>query len=364
MRPRLKRSIVKIESPDGDVILMQNTGGDVRVGRPDSAERELLTSLDGSHGIEALKKRFGVESVVDTLASLTALGLVEDAAEEDGLDEAVRERYDRQLRYLADVTTPQGPTPTNCQEKLAGSRVAIFGTGGLGGRVAWELASIGVGELRLLDGDRVELSNLNRQIQYTESQVGLLKVECLADRLRSFNSAIKVEPIAERIEGEERLAEFIDGVDLLIDAADWPAHVVEHWCNSACFSTGVPYIAMSHFPPVARIGPLYVPGVTGCFSCQEIAYRREYPLFDVAIEQRRGQPSPAPTLGPACGVTAGLVATEVMHHLTGVTAPMTLGRGYALDLRTMAFETYDVTPEPGCPICSTLGGPVGVGAAA
>jgi bacteriocin biosynthesis cyclodehydratase domain-containing protein len=308
-----------------------------------------------------LEQRFGVEKVADALAGLGKIGLVEDAAEEDALAENVRERYDRQLRYLADVTTAEGPTPRTCHEKLANSRVAVFGTGGLGGRVAWELASIGIGELRLLDGDRVELSNLNRQIQYTESQVGLLKVESLTDRLRSFNSAIKVEPIAERIEGEERLAEFIDGVDLLVDAADWPAHVVEHWCNSACFATGVPYIAMSHFPPIARVGPLYVPGVTGCFACQVAGYRREYPLFDVAIEQRRGQPSPAPTLGPACGVTAGLVATEVMHHLTGVTAPMTLGRGYALDLRTMDFETYEVTPEPGCPVCSSS---AGVGTAA
>jgi bacteriocin biosynthesis cyclodehydratase domain-containing protein len=364
MRPRLKRSIVKIEAPDGDVILMQNVGDDVRVGKPDSSERELLDALDGTQSREEMGRRFGDQIVDETLVALGEMGLLEDAAEEDCLGDEVRERYDRQLRYLADVRAADGPTPRECQEKLADSRVAVFGTGGLGGRVAWELASIGIGELRLLDGDRVELSNLNRQIQYTESQIGLLKVECLADRLRSFNSRVKVEPVAERVEGKERLAEWIEGVDLLIDAADWPAHVVEHWCNEACFESGVPYIGMSHFPPVARIGPLYVPGVTGCFSCQEIGYRREYPLFDMAIEQRRGQPSPAPTLGPACGATAGLVATEVMHHLTGVTEPMTLGRGYALDLRTMAFETYEVTPEPGCPVCSAQGGPVGVGAAA
>ena len=49
---------------------------------------------------------------------------------------------------------------------------------------------------------------------------------------------------------------------------------------------------MSHFPPIARVGPLYVPGVTGCFACQEIAYRREYPLFDAAIEQRAGETEP------------------------------------------------------------------------
>jgi molybdopterin-synthase adenylyltransferase len=352
MRPRLKRSIVKIDAPDGDLILMRDNGADVLVGSPDDGERELLAALDGTRPLEELSRRFGDDTIEETLALLVDMEVIEDAEEEDRLDTTVRERYDRQLRYLAEVRSVDGPTPTECQERLASSKVAVFGAGGLGGRVAWELASIGVGTLRLLDGDRVELSNLNRQIQYTEAQVGLLKVECLAGRLRSFNSSIVVEPVAERIEDPVRLAEFIDGVDLLIDAADWPAHEVEHWCNEACFDAGIPYIAMSHFPPVARIGPLYVPGVTGCFACQETQYRREYPLFDIAIEQRRGQPSSSPTLGPACGVTAGLIGAEVLHFLTGVCEPRTLGRGYALDLRTMEFETYDVEPEPDCPVCA------------
>jgi bacteriocin biosynthesis cyclodehydratase domain-containing protein len=354
MKPRLKRSIVAIDAPDGDLILMRDTGGDVRVSGPDPGERELLAALDGSHPVDELRERFGGDEVGCVLTLMGDFGLIEDAAEEERLSAATRERFDRQLRYLADVGTSGGPTPTECQERLAKSKVAVFGAGGLGGRVAWELASIGVGELRLIDGDRVELSNLNRQIQYTEAQIGLLKVECLAARLRAFNSTTEVVPIADRIEGETELTEFIQGADLLVDAADWPAHVVEHWCNSACFEAGIPYIAMSHFPPIARIGPLYVPGRTGCFACQEAAYRREYPLFDVAIDQRRGQQSPAPTLGPACGVTAGLVATEVMHFLTGVAEPTTLGTGLALDLRTMTFDSYEVVPEPGCPVCGGL----------
>jgi hypothetical protein len=57
-------------------------------------------------------------------------------------------------------------------------------------------------------------------------------------------------------------------------AADRPAHEIERWVNAACFAEGVPYITMSHFPPFARIGPLYVPGETGCFNCQQLAYRR------------------------------------------------------------------------------------------
>jgi bacteriocin biosynthesis cyclodehydratase domain-containing protein len=360
MNPRLKHSIMSVEAPGGDLILMRTAHEDVRISHPDGSERALLRALDGTHPLEELNERFGAAEVTQTVEALQALGLVEDASREAELPEPLRERFDRQLRYLSDISLG-GPDAVECQEILAASRIAVFGTGGLGGRVAWELASIGIGEMWLIDGDRVEVSNLNRQIQYTEAEVGLLKVECLASRIRSFNSRTKVVPFAERVESEERLAEFIEGADLLVDAADWPARVVEQWCNSACFAAGIPYIAMSHCPPMARIGPLYVPGRTGCFVCQEIGYRREYPLYDVAVDQQRGRPSPAPTLGPLCGVTAGLVASEILHFLTGVVEPTTLGRGHALDLRTMEFETYEVTPEPECPVCA--GSTVAVAAA-
>ena len=137
---------------------------------------------------------------------------------------------------------------------------------------------------------------------------------------------MRVETRVQRLDSEAAIAETIAGYDIVIDACDWPAHDIEHWINSACFAARIPFIAMSHFPPVARVGPLYVPGVTGCFACQEIGYRRTYPLFDVAIEQQRGKTSPAATLGPACGLIGGQIGLDVLHQLTGLAQPSTLGR--------------------------------------
>lgn len=352
MNPRIKRTIEPIETPSGDVVLLRPNGKDIRVERPDEVERELLRSLDGELSIGELKDRFGAEPVEDVTNSLDALGLLEDAAPYSLLSPRVRERFDRQLRYLADLAEPGGPGAAESQARLASSEVAILGVGGLGGRVALELAAIGVGRLRLIDGDRVELSNLNRQIQYTEADLGALKVERTAARLRAFNSDLEVTTTAERVDDPDRLAELVEGADLVIDAADWPAHEIERWCNEACFAAGIPYIAMSHYPPMVRVGPLYVPGETGCHSCQEISWRREYPLYDVAVEQRRAKPSIAATLGPACGITGGIVATEAMHHLTGVARPATLGAAWTLDLRDLALERHEVAREPECEVCS------------
>jgi bacteriocin biosynthesis cyclodehydratase domain-containing protein len=354
MKPRLKRTIEPIESPAGDLILMRTSAPDIRIGSPDEGEREMLLALDGSSSLSQLEARFGTEDVRDTIAKLQELDLVEDADDDELVPAPELARFDRQLRYFGDLGRSGGVTPSECQSRLREARVAVLGVGGLGGRVALELASVGIGELWLIDGDRVELSNLNRQIQYSEADIGRLKVEAIAARLRAFNSGVVVSATAQRVESQEQLADFIRGADLVVDAADWPAHEIEHWCNAACFEAGIPYIAMSHFPPIARVGPLYVPGRTGCFSCQEIQYRREYPLYDVAVEQRRAKPSPAATLGAACGLVGGLAAAEVMHFLTGLTQPTMLGAGYSYDLRTLEVERYEVVPEPECPICSHL----------
>ncbi len=352
-RPRLKRTTQQMEAPNGDLYLLRpSAGADIHIEDPDEAGRQLLAALDGTRTREELDEEFGREEVGDLLAQFEELGVVEDAADDDRIPAKVIERYDRQLRYFSDITA--GPTASQCQEMLADSRIAVLGVGGLGGWSALNLACIGVGEMLLVDFDRVELSNLNRQVLYTESDIGRYKAVAAGERLKAFNSAMKVETRLQKLDSEAAIAETIAGYDMVIDACDWPAHDIEHWINSACFAARIPFIAMSHFPPVARVGPLYVPEVTGCFSCQEIGYRRTYPLFDVAMEQQRGKSSPAATLGPACGLIGGQIGLDVMHQLTGLAQPSTLGAGHIYDLRTMEVEREPVIPEPSCPVCGGM----------
>jgi len=354
LRPRIKRTTEVIETPDGDIYLLRpSAANDIRVESPNDEQRLLLQTLDGEHTVGELEGQFGKEEVSDTLAQMEQLEVIEDGADDERVGAEERARFDRQLRYFSDVAGP-GLTPSECQRRLREARIAVLGVGGLGGSVAMWLACCGVGEMWLIDGDRVEISNLNRQVLYSEADIGLLKVEAAARRLRAFNSAMKLTSTARRLESRADIAEFIAGADVVIDAADWPAHDIERWCNAACFEAGIPYISMSHLPPIARVGPLYVPGTTGCYACQEIAYRREYPLFDVAVEQQRGRSSPAATLGPPCGITGGHVAMEVLHLLTGLATPSTLGVAHVYDLRTREIDRETVVPEPECPVCGHL----------
>ncbi len=350
-RPRLKRTIELVRAPNGDIVLMRCSADDVRVVQPSQEERALIEALDGKSSIGDLIARFGADEVTGTIARMQELFLIEDADDDEAVPIAERARFDRQLRYFSEVSRG-GPAPSECQRRLREARVAVLGVGGLGGRVALELACCGVGSLHLVDGDRVEISNLDRQIQFAEVNLGERKVDIAGDRIRAFNSSVHIDTSFHRMESEAEVAEAIVGADLVVDAVDWPAHEIEFWCNSACFKAGIPYMAMSQLPPLARVGPLYLPGRTGCYACQDIRYRREYPLYDVAVGQRRAQSSPAASLGPLCGLVGGIVGMEIMHFLTGLIEPATLGAGYTIDLRTMEVEREQIVPEPECPVCS------------
>ena len=144
------------------------------------------------------------------------------------------------------------------------------------------------------------------------------------------------------------------GASFVVDAADRPTHDIERWVNAACFEHRVPYITMSHFPPYARVGPLYVPGETGCFNCQERAYRRSYELYDHIVDQRRGAPSPAATLGPVCAFVGGQVALDVVHQLTGLCTPASRGRVRVFDTRTLEVSDEPVPRDPDCEVCGGL----------
>ena len=324
--------------------------------QPDDRARALLDALDGESSIHQLEERFGRSLVSATLRSLGELELLDDGSDTDGLPAAERVRFDRQLRYFSDLADG-GQGASRAHERLRASRVCLLGVGGLGSWAAYALVCCGVGELVLVDGDVVEPSNFNRQILYRESDIGRPKVAAAAEALAGFSSFTSLVTVELRLGSPEEIEDVARGSDFVVNAVDWPAHDIERWVNLACFRAGLPTITMSHSPPVARVGPLYVPGTTGCFECQERSYRRSYPLYDEIVAQRRGRRSPAATLGPVCAFVGGQVALEALHHLTGLCSPATLGVAYLYDLRTMQVVREPVARDVSCPVCGPVGDP-------
>jgi molybdopterin/thiamine biosynthesis adenylyltransferase len=350
-KPRLKRTRETLTTAAGDVyVLRPGEDSDLIIEQPDANVRGLLAALDGTRAVAELEREFGADRVADALAQLAQAELLEDAADYERVSSRERARYDRQLRYFSDVSSGALP-PSEYQRRLREARVLMLGVGGLGSWASYALLCCGIGELVLVDGDHVEESNFNRQILYRERDVGRPKADVAAEVLAEFDSSCRLTPLARRLESMEAVRELAEGADFVVNGADWPAHDIERWVNAACFDVGVPFITMSHSPPVARVGPLYVPGETGCFACQERTYRDAFPLYDELVEQRRGRPSEAATLGPVCAFIGGQVALETLHQLTGLFPPASLGVAHVYDLRTMQVSHEPVPRVAGCETC-------------
>jgi molybdopterin/thiamine biosynthesis adenylyltransferase len=341
-RPRLKTTTEVFSSPGGDICLLRpSADADLVLEGAGERGRELVARLDGQSSRAALVEEFGADRVDELLDLLVGEGLVEDAGAYLALTEAERGRYDRQLRYFADVA-PDGMSAPDCQLRLRAARVLVLGVGGLGSWAALSLACCGVGELTVVDGDAVELSNLNRQILFAASDVGRPKVHAAADALRRFNPETALEARRRRLGSADDVAEVVEGCDFVVETADWPLYELPRWVDRACRARGIPHITAAQHPPLVRVGPMRIPGRSPCLACVEQADRARFPLAGELEAFRAARERPSPTLGTASGLIGTLIATEVVHHLTGAHRPCTLNRSLVFDL-----ATFERRLEPG-----------------
>ena len=222
-------------------------------------------------------------------------------------------RYARNRKTLSDED----------QLKLSTSCVAIVGCGGLGGYIAEELARIGVGRLVLIDGDCMEVSNLNRQIMSSELNIGQWKVEAAHDRLQSVNSEVQVEVIRGWFE-EEKGPELFREVDLVCDALDsMPTRVV---LERVCHQMELPLVFASIAGWFGQIGV----SLPGDFSVLRLFGRGEQ-----GVESTWGNPAFTPA------VLASLSVAEAVKLLVG-RQPSLRHAWLQVDLLTMEFERFEI----------------------
>jgi bacteriocin biosynthesis cyclodehydratase domain-containing protein len=360
-RPRLAGGWELRLTAGGDLYLLRDWGGEDLLVEGDGAYvAELLRAADGTRTAEEALRIAGAahappaDGADACLGLLAELGVVEDAAlDRPGLAPRDEERFDRQLAYFAQRLR-DGATRTDPQLRLRDATICILGLGGLGSWTALALATCGVGGIVGVDGDTVELSNLNRQVLYAETDIGAPKAGAAGRILRAYDSALRYEPRVARLRSAADVRAAVAGADAVVAAADWPPHLIDRWTSQACFGLGIPYIAMSQQPPLVRVGPLYVPGVTGCHACEEAGFRDEHPGYDALVDTVSPFATTA-TFGPACAVVGGLAASELAHHLAGIGPVATQGRSLLVDLAAGTSTPREVVRRPDCPVCARPG---------
>jgi len=237
-----------------------------------------------------------------------------------------RERYDRQIMI--------GEVGQEGQEKLKRSRVVIAGAGGLGSPIALYLIAAGIGMIRLIDHDRVVLSNLNRQVLHWEEDIGRKKIDSARTKLRSLNSAVEVETIAESIT-EGNVSQLVDGCEVIVDAMD--NLLTRYILNRCAIEKRIPFFHGAVHGFEGRVMTI-IPGETACLRC---TYRGPVP------EEK------FPVIGVAPAVIGGIQATEVIKYIVGIGKLLT-NRLLLYDGLKLTFSEFTVKKNPNCDHCGSL----------
>lgn len=245
------------------------------------------------------------------------------------LTSAESERYSRHLSL-------PGFDPSH-QEALKNASVLVVGAGGLGAPVLLYLAAAGVGRIGIIDDDRVELSNLQRQVVHSETDLGRHKAESAAESVHALNSSCKVDVHLTRLDSSNAI-ELVGQYDLVVDGTD--NLPTRYLTNDACVLTGRPLIYGSVF---RFEGQVSVFGVIGgpCYRC----------LFPTP---------PPPELVPSCeaagvlGIVPGLIgmyqASEAIKVICNLGKPMS-GRLLMIDLLSNRQRQLVIERDPACPLC-------------
>ncbi|MBC7339968.1 MAG: HesA/MoeB/ThiF family protein [Firmicutes bacterium] len=222
-------------------------------------------------------------------------------------------------------------------EYLRQASAVVVGTGGLGSASSWYLALAGIGRLGLVDGDAVEISNLQRQVIHSTTDLARAKVESAAEKLRLIRPDLKLDLYPVRLTGENALS-ILAPYDVVVDACD--NFATRYLLNDTCQVLGKPlsYGAVFRFEGQAS---LFFPGRGPCLRC---LFPEPPPAGSVPSCQEAG------VFGPVPGLIGCLQAMDVVRHLTG-RGETYRGRLVLYDARLMTWDEVILHPDPHCPVC-------------
>ena len=227
------------------------------------------------------------------------------------------------------------------QISLSESRVLLIGLGGLGSAVSMYLAAAGVGELVLVDFDRVDLSNLQRQIVHGTADIGRMKVESARDTLAALNPGVQLSIVDHRLE-EGELLEQVRQATVVVDASD--NFSTRFAINRACFAAGTPLVSGAAIRFEAQVS-VYNPGdeESPCYRC---LYSEEVNTDETCTENG--------VMAPLLGIVGSIQAAEAMKLIMGLGTTLQ-GKLMLIDLLSMDWQTATLPRNPTCPVCSERG---------
>lgn len=246
---------------------------------------------------------------------------------------------DELLRYSRHVLLPQ--VGVEGQERINQAAVLVVGAGGLGCPAVLYLAASGVGRLVVADGDRVDLTNLQRQIGHKTLSIGRNKAESLAETAGTINPAIRIDALPHRLEGNALMAT-VANVDLVLDCSD--NFATRHAVNRACVAAKKPLVSGA---AIGFSGQLAVfdsrKADSPCYACL-------FPEHGVEEEVRCSE---AGVFSPLVGLIGALQALEALK-LIALPQQSAAGKLVLFEGLGSTFREVRVSRDPACPVCGSV----------
>ncbi len=218
--------------------------------------------------------------------------------------------------------------------------MGIVGAGGLGSPAAFYLAAAGVGTLGLIDSDRVEESNLQRQILHTPSRINQLKTDSAEETLKAFNPDLTIEKFPDRM-CDQNARELLARFDLVVDGSD--NFATHYLINDLCLELAKPFVFASVLAFEGQMGAWKPNGDFPCYRC----------LYPEAPPPEIAPPCAfAGVLGAVPGVLGTLQAIETIKMILGIGRPLA-GRMLSFDALTIELREFVVARDPDCPSCGS-----------
>jgi len=240
------------------------------------------------------------------------------------------------LRYSRHILLDElGP---DAQARFAAAHALVIGVGGLGAPVAQFLTAAGIGTITLCDADRVDLTNLQRQILYATHDVGQPKVTAAAARLAAINPEVSLRPLAERV-GGDRLATLVTAADVVVDCCD--NFETRHAVNRACVAARKPLVSGA---------AVRFDGQVAVFDTRDPASPCYHCLFGEGDEIEETRCATMGVFAPLVGIIGATQAAEALKLVAGVGESLA-GRLLLLDTLSMQWRELRVPRDPECPVC-------------
>jgi molybdopterin-synthase adenylyltransferase len=267
------------------------------------------------------------------------------------------ERHRRGIEFLDTVNLSADTDGLRMQARLKASRVTVLGLGGVGSAVAAGLAAAGVGHVHCVDHDAVELSNLSRQMLFTESDLGHGKVDATVRRLRELNGDIVITGHDSLLDGADSVVREVADSDAFVLCADTPRDLIRSWANEAASRTRLPWLTAGYAGAAFSLAA-FIPGRTACQACLAAETARLQAGEGGAAARLPGHidlDAVHPVTSATAQITGSYLAIETINLLVGLEV-QTAGRNLVRHMSDYGSAVYtDSRPRPDCPFgCGEL----------